>query len=512
MNQAMNSRALQVAVVGSGPSGFYLADALVKQSKKFFDKVHIDMLEKLPVPFGLVRYGVAPDHPEVKNVEKRFTELANSDQITWLGNLTLGKDLTLKHLTDNYDAVALAVGSPEPQLLNIPGEHLGYAHSAKSFVDWYNTSPDCFHYKDPPWKLEEIFNVVIIGNGNVSMDVARILLTKAEEFAATDMSAWALQKLWKSAVKKVTVVGRRGPYQSAFTIKEFREMLKIPNVVTKVQPFPLVDIADSPRKRLLGLVHETALKSSSTEMTAGSKTFALEYGLRPVEIVHGGVVFEETQETSPGVWEGTKRHREFPAQLVIVSAGQRGKAIPGVPFDEKQGLIPNDRGAVLGGPRHLYCSGWAKTGAKGVIATSLADANETAATMLTRLAAESDLGESKPGKFGLAEIIAARKLEFVTFRNGWERRINQTEKWKGQDLGKEREKIPDIATMLAVATVGSIGYQSSCKFRGMSGVRAPGLEYLEDFLDEKTVMLPGFARTDGIYGNQRKLPSTESQP
>eukprot|EP00759_Apiculatamorpha_spiralis_P015777 PhF_6_TR22332/c0_g1_i2/m.31620/K18914/FDXR; adrenodoxin-NADP+ reductase len=338
-------RKLQIAIVGSGPSAFYLADALSKHEiiKTKFPDFHIDMLERAPVPFGLVRYGVAPDHPEVKNVVKRFTEIATSNHVTWLGNMNVGHEITVDVLKQSYDVVAFATGAAEEaKELDIPGSKHSHVHSAKSFVEWYNTSPNFREHKTPPWLLQSIEDVVIIGNGNVAMDVGRILLKDPADLATTDMCAYAVQHLWKAKIKNVSVVGRRGIRQSAFTIKEFREMLHLHNLFVSVPPFDLLpEYPTRAEKRLQELLHQTSQKAKAAPRALGQRCFALEYGLRPVEIFPNRVKFEickeevktevvNGKETTTSSWVGTGKHKEIGAQLVIHSLGYRGKKIFGL--------------------------------------------------------------------------------------------------------------------------------------------------------------------------------------
>jgi hypothetical protein len=303
------------------------------------------------------------------------------------------------------------------------------------------------------------------------------------------MSAWALQELWKSKVRRVNVCGRRSVFDSAFTIKEFREITKIPEVGITVPPFTMLDPPPArPLRRLMELVHEYTKPPPEDK----KKIFALEYGLKPVEVLPSRVVFEVMTNASSAGWTGTGVMREIPAQLVIVSAGYRGVPIPNVPFDSQAGIIPNVKGAVVG-HRGLFCSGWAKTGAKGVILSSIADAAETSNTILHEAIEEGVPPAQKSGKFGLVDLIATRKLEFVTYKGGWGR-IEKTERDLGIDLGKSSEKVPDVETMLSIATTGSSGYNASQKFRGIVSTRPPGLEYMENFLDGETSMLPESAQ------------------
>ncbi|XP_024215498.1 NADPH:adrenodoxin oxidoreductase, mitochondrial isoform X2 [Halyomorpha halys] len=344
----------RICIVGSGPAGFYAAQHLLKA----LPNAVIDMYEKLPVPFGLVRYGVAPDHPEVKNVINSFTKTASHSNFNFVGNVNLGVDVLFRDLKNAYHGIVLAYGCSEEKKLGIKGEDKTL--SARRFVGWYNGLPDD---KDLKINLDSE-EVLIIGQGNVAIDVARIILTPLDILKKTDITAYALEILSKSKVKKVNLVGRRGPLQVAFTIKEFREMTKLPGVNTLIKPSDLAGLEDilpdlpRPRKRLTELL----LKTAQCEQSGDGKVFCPSFFLKPYEIVFDnnikGVKFNlnVVKDNLKGIVESTNNFKEIPCNMCISSVGYKGVKIDSdVPFNDETGTVNTQLGVQV-----VSFEGWRK--------------------------------------------------------------------------------------------------------------------------------------------------------
>ncbi|XP_048757810.1 NADPH:adrenodoxin oxidoreductase, mitochondrial-like isoform X2 [Ostrea edulis] len=356
-----------VCIVGSGPAGFYTAQQILKGHPA----AKVDILEKLPVPFGLVRFGVAPDHPEVKNVIHTFTTTARNERCTFMGNVEVGKDVFVEDLQRAYTAVVLSYGADDDRTLAIKGENASNVISARSFVGWFNGLP-----QDRELSVDlDVENVVILGQGNVALDVARILLTPINILQKTDISQHALEALSRSRVKKVYLVGRRGPLQVAFTIKELREMTRLPGcrpVIHKDDVYNLNQVIKDlprPRKRLTELLYKTSMETSDADASLwaqASKEWELRFRLSPTEIIEKagkvtGVKFCVNQLQGDDLVNksavSTEETEDIECGLVFRSIGYKSVPIDlGLPFDERKGIIPNNKGRVLDRPG-LYCSG-----------------------------------------------------------------------------------------------------------------------------------------------------------
>ncbi|RHW68973.1 NADPH:adrenodoxin oxidoreductase [Trypanosoma brucei equiperdum] len=531
----------QIAVVGSGPSGCYVAQQLIKKR----DDIHVDVFERLPVPFGLCRYGVAPDHPEVKNVEQQFLSMFKSGRVTWIGNVDVGRQLPIDTLLNNYAAVVLATGVDSGKKLNIPGEDLGGVVRAADFVRYYNTYP--FPHGSPrfcPFQLGMAHEAVVIGNGNVALDCTRVLAASYKYFCPTDMNCAAIKEFMKNHIHRIHVVGRRGPEHSAFTIAEFRELTKYQQdtVRVTVDPFNPEEArrasTENPRarQRLFELMGRHIVKSDDPESqevrgptipkgTRGPCHIRFRYNMRPLRFLPhrkrkgqvGAVVFEctaaetssstdcaaatETQAYDVNCGEGGNKGGgtgvkapkviTVPCDLVITSLGYYGDSIPGVEFDHARGVISHVGGRVKGQPR-LYCTGWAKNGPKGIIAHALMDAQVTAATVLEDLDNSAlPTGGSDGafcGKYGLVDYFVEKRMEPVSVA-GLER-IMHVELERGVDMGKRLEKIDDVRAMLDVALGGAIGKKANNAIRGIMNERPDALLYLNELLDDTTDLAP----------------------
>ncbi|XP_016788379.3 NADPH:adrenodoxin oxidoreductase, mitochondrial isoform X6 [Pan troglodytes] len=412
----------QICVVGSGPAGFYTAQHLLKQHPQ----AHVDIYEKQPVPFGLVRFGVAPDHPEVKNVINTFTQTAHSGRCAFWGNVEVGRDVTVPELREAYHAVVLSYGAEDHRALEIPGEELPGVCSARAFVGWYNGLPENQEL-EPDLSCD---TAVILGQGNVALDVARILLTPPEHLERTDITKAALGVLRQSRVKTVWLVGRRGPLQVAFTIKELREMIQLPGARPILDPVDFLGLQDKikevprPRKRLTELLLRTATEKPGPEEAARQASASRAWGLRffrsPQQVLPSpdgrraaGVRLAVTR--LEGVDEATRAvptgdMEDLPCGLVLSSIGYKSRPVdPSVPFDSKLGVIPNVEGRVMDVPG-LYCSGWVKRGPTGVIATTMTDSFLTGQMLLQDLKAGLLPSGPRPGYAAIQALLSSRGL------------------------------------------------------------------------------------------------------
>ncbi|XP_018424086.1 PREDICTED: NADPH:adrenodoxin oxidoreductase, mitochondrial [Nanorana parkeri] len=450
---------LQICIVGSGPAGFYTAQHLLKHHTQTV----VDVYEKLPVPFGLVRFGVAPDHPEVKNVINTFTQTAHTERCSFLGNVTVGRDVTIEELQAAYHAVILSYGAEDKRQLGIPGEELPGVYSARDFVGWYNGLPDNRHLS-PDFSTD---TAIILGHGNVALDIARILLSPIDLLKKTDITQAALDSLSNSRIRKVWLVGRRGPLQVAFTIKELREMIHLPNTRPVTDPSDYQNVGDfikdlpRPRKRLTELLMKTALEKPGEKEAMRRSQSDREWGLRflrsPVTVLPSedgkraaGVRLSVTRLEGNGenaVAVSTGETEDISCGLILSSIGYIGVPIsPSVPFLHKNGIIPNSLGRVQGAPG-LYCSGWVKRGPTGVIATTMNDSFDTAQSLLEDIKSGAlDCSGTRLGASAISELLLLRGIQPVSFSD-WEK-IDAVETARGAEVGKPREKILDTEEML----------------------------------------------------------------
>ncbi|CAH0558922.1 unnamed protein product [Brassicogethes aeneus] len=440
----------KICIVGGGPAGFYAAQHLIKKLKN----VQVDIYEKLPVPFGLVRFGVAPDHPEVKNVINTFSKTAESEQVNFIGNVNVGEDVSIKQLKDAYHIVLLTYGADKSKTFGIPGENLKNVISARNIVGWYNGTP---------WNSNLDMDlsgesVAVLGQGNVAIDVARILLSPIDELSKTDITQHALEKLSNSKIKKVYLIGRRGPLQAAFTIKELREMLKLKNcnTVWRKDDFSgvseLVSSLARPKKR----ISELMLNSLNQMGTSGSKTFYPIFFRSPLEILGDQVVekillgvnrLEGTDFLSSKAVM-TEKREEIPCNLVITSIGYKSHQIDkDIPFDNSKGVAINENSKIEKG---FYTSGWLATGPTGVILTTMGNAFGTANLILNDIEKEGLAVTLKPGFEEIEKILKVKNTQLVLWKD-W-LKIDKYEKLKGKHVGKPREKIIDVQEMLKVAS------------------------------------------------------------
>jgi NADPH-dependent glutamate synthase beta subunit-like oxidoreductase len=426
-----------VAIIGSGPAGYYSAEALQKQ---LGENVRVDMIDRMPVPYGLIRFGVAPDHQSIKAVYKRYEKVALSDNVRFVGNVCVGRDVAIDELRTLYDAIVLATGAPDDRPLGIPGDDLPGVVGSAAFVGWYNGHPE-FADLDPPLDVEA---AAVIGNGNVALDVARILAKTPAEFAGSDIVAHAFGALGAAAVRRIHVLGRRGPHQIAMTPKELGELAHLDNALPLVEPddFPpeMDDALLEPgqRKSVTHLRDFARLERGDKE-----KSILFDFFAKPVRIEGVGrverVIVERTKLDGRGAAAGTGETYAVECGLVVTCIGYKTPPLDGVPYETDRGRFANSEGVIGDG---LYCVGWARRGPTGTIGTNRPDGYEVA----ERIAADLGPGGGrKQGRAGLDRLLEERGVDVVTFRD-WQR-IEAAETARARE-GSPREKFIAIAEML----------------------------------------------------------------
>ena len=429
-----------IAIVGSGPAGYYTAEAAVK---KWGEEARIDVFDMLPVPFGLIRTGVAPDHQSIKGVSRRYEKTAIGDTVRFVGNIAIGRDVSIEELQSLYDAVILATGAPKDRLLRIEGSDAENVIGSAAFVGWYNGHPE-FANLNPDLSGR---HAVVVGMGNVALDVARILSKTEDEFAGSDIVTHALDALRNSRLESVTILGRRGPHQIMMTPKELGELMQLERASPQVESADLPPLDDD-------AVLEPGMRKSVTllrEFAAippnihGEKPIAIEFDFfaspKAIDVTDGratGVVVERTV-VEAGRAIGTGETYRIPADIVITCIGYETSPIEGVPFDERAGRFANDQGRILPG---LYCVGWAKRGPSGTIGTNRPDGY----SVIDIVDEDIGSGHRKRGREGFDDLAAERRLNIVTFRD-WQK-IEEAEIAAARD-GSPREKFVDIESMIA---------------------------------------------------------------
>ena len=434
-----------LAIIGSGPAGYYTAEAALK---RWGEDVQVDVFDRLPVPYGLIRSGVAPDHQSIKAVSKRYEGVALSQNVRFIGNVTVGTDITIGELQGLYDAVILATGAPNDRPLDLPGEHLGNVFGSAAFVGWYNGHPQ-FADLNPDLSGS---SAVVIGMGNVALDVARILAKTRAEFAGSDIVGHALDQLDGSRLSTITILGRRGPHQIAMTPKELGELGHLERACPRVAPTDLPEEAED-------FVLEPGLRKSVTLLRGFAGIPEAFREDKPVEIDFdffaspramvgegGRVTGVEVERTvvEKGRALGTGETYVIPASLVVCCIGYQTSPIPDVPFDERAGRFANDEGRILAG---LYCVGWARRGPTGTIGTNRPDGY----AVIDLIAADQPHAAAKSGAAGFDALAEARGLKVVRFRD-W-KKIEEAEQRAARE-GAPREKFVDVERMIAAAGKG----------------------------------------------------------
>ena len=446
---------LRVAIVGSGPSGFYATEALIKSGLT----VTVDMFERLPAPYGLVRNGVAPDHQKLKQAILLYDKIAESEQFNFLGNVTIGSDITVEELKQSHHAIIFTCGAESDRKLGIPGEDLSGSYTATEFVGWYNGHPD---YRDRNFDLSHEV-AVIIGQGNVAADVSRILAKTVDELKHTDIAQHALDALAESKIREIHVIGRRGPAQAKFTPKELREFGELSDCDPVVNPEDLL-LNEASQKELEDKSNVGNLKVynlfkefSEREPSGKNRRCHFRFLLSPVELVGTDtlekVILEKNALSGEPMNQsarGTGEKTELNAGILFRSIGYRGVPLPGLPFDDKRGVFPNSDGRITENGEvipQLYTAGWIKRGPTGIIGTNRADSVATIESLLADIK-NSTSDEIKPGINALLPLLEQRNVRFISF-NEW-KKIDNEEVAIGKPKGKPREKFTYVKEMLDV--------------------------------------------------------------
>ncbi len=439
---------MNVAIVGSGPAGLYVAEELARQRPG----VRIDVFDALPTPYGLVRSGVAPDHLSTKNVTRAFDRTFDREHVRFLGNVTLGTDVSYDELKAAYDVVVLSIGANVDRRLGIPGEHLENVYGAAAFVGWYNGHPDC---RNVIASLEGKA-LAVLGNGNVALDIVRIVAKTADELSESDISRHAAAVLERSAITDLYLIGRRGPVEASFTSTELAELGELGRCDIIVDPSQLPD-GIGPH------IGEKEIKAKERNVEILRDYAKRELGTKPVRIhflfcaapqaVIGedrvrGLLLERTRIVERGRAELTGERFELPVDVVVTAIGYQTKPPSGVPFDETRGVIANDEGFVEPG---VYVAGWSKHGPKGVIGTNRTDAKQLVGRIVSDFDRSPDRA-TKPGGDSIDALLRERKVRVVDF-DAW-KRIARAEQARAQN-GKPSEKFTDVAEMLDAAFMGN---------------------------------------------------------
>ena len=445
---------LRLAIVGAGPAGIYAADLIIKSELRDFD-VSIDLFDLLPAPYGLVRYGVAPDHPRIKGIIRALYEVLDRGDIRFFGNVEYGKDITLDDLKTHYNAVIFSTGAVKDANLNIPGIDLEGSFGAAAFVNWYDAHPDF----ERSWDLSAK-EIAVLGNGNVALDVARVLSKPAEAMLSTDIPDNVYQGLRASQATDVHVFGRRGPAQVKFSPLELREAVHIEGVDTIVYDEDFQYDEGSQKaidsNNQTRVMVKTLEELRSNEITGAKRRLHLHFFSAPVEILEqdgkvAGIKIERTELDGTGNVKPTGEFRELPIQAVYRAVGYFGSELSEVPFDEKAGVIPNDKGRVLDSDgKHIhgvYATGWIKRGPVGLIGHTKSDAIETIAQMIEDK--NNWWQPASPSEDSITDLLTTRKIEFV----GWPEwlRIDAEEKRLGEAQERERIKLVEREDFLTVA-------------------------------------------------------------
>lgn len=447
-------RPLRVAVVGAGPAGFYAIEHLTKSEVE----AEVDLIDRLPTPYGLVRGGVAPDHQKIKSVTKAYERIASAPGVRYYGLVEFGTHVTLEDLKRHYDVIILSVGAPHDRRMGIEGEELPGSISATDFVAWYNGHPD---YRDLEVDLS-VESAVVVGAGNVAIDVARILVTDPDDLATTDIADHALEALRASRIRHVTMLARRGPAQAAFTPKELRELGELSGVTFVVDPAaleldPETEAAlDEDARRNLDALAPLVGRTPAE----GDRILEFRFLVSPTALIGDSRVEEVAIVENELVRDGgsmrpraTDRTDTIPAGLVLRAVGYRGAPLDGVAFDERAGVVPHDGGRILDAPdgavvTGLYTAGWIKRGPQGVIGTNKACAAETVRTLLDDIA-EGRIAPASDPSAEAADALYRRRVERPVSWEDWIR-INAAEIAQGEAEGRPRRKFVDVPSMLAV--------------------------------------------------------------
>lgn len=443
---------LRLAIVGAGPAGIYAADILLKAEKHF--DVSIDLFEQLPAPYGLVRYGVAPDHPRIKGIITALREVLDTGRIRLFGNVLYGQDITLADLKAHYNAVIFSTGAVRDADLDIPGIDLEGSYGAAEFVSWYDGHPDV----PRAWPLTAK-EVAVIGNGNVALDVARILAKHADDLLPTEIPANVSDALASSPVTDVHVFGRRGPMQVKFTPLELRELGELPDVdmIVYDEDFDYDEASKTAitSNKQVFVIDKVFSQWRTREPGTASRRLHLHFHARPIEVTGDGQVegfrYERTAPNGQGGVVGTGEIRELPVQAVYRAVGYFGSPLAEIPFDEKRGVIPNREGQVLDDTDHplpgVYATGWIKRGPVGLIGHTKSDAMETIKHVVNDQA--NWWAPAHPDEQSVVDLLQERGVEYTDL-GGWHR-LDEHEKALGEPVGRVRIKVVPRDEMVAVS-------------------------------------------------------------
>jgi ferredoxin--NADP+ reductase len=456
-----DAQPLRVAIIGSGPAGFYAAEKLFQQTDL---AVQVDMYDRLPVPFGLVRFGVAPDHEKIKSVTRVYEKTASNANFRFYGNVDIGTDLTLNELRLHYHQICYCTGAQTDRRMGIPGEDFERSHPATEFVAWYNGHPD---YRDYEFDLS-VERVAVVGVGNVAADVARILCRTREELQTTDIADYALEALSSSNVKEVYILGRRGPAQAAFSNPEVKELGELAGADVAVLPEEVQLDALSQKS-----VEESGDKSLSKKIrifqgfaergsTGKPRTLTLRFLVSPVELQDDGsggvkgmkIVRNELYVSDDGSLRPrhTDRFEEIDVDMVFRSVGYRGVPLAGLPFHDRWGIIPNEAGRIIDPDtnepvRGMYVAGWIKRGPSGIIGTNKPDAGETVDRMMEDVAAGALLNPSSADPDSVDRLVRSAQPDVLSWED-W-KKIREIEEANGNEQGRPRVKLTTVREMLA---------------------------------------------------------------
>ena len=456
MSLGTEQNPLRVAIVGAGPSGFYASEALIRSDLT----VEIDLIERLPSPYGLVRSGVAPDHPKLKQAIQVYDKIAsNNPELNYIGNVTVGKDIAVDELRNSHHAVIFTCGAETDRKLGIPGENLAGSHTATEFVAWYNGHPD---YRDRTFDLSHE-NAVVIGQGNVAADVSRILSKTVDELKNTDIAQHTLDVLAESKIKNVYVIGRRGPAQAKFTSKELKEFgeLEICDAVVDPKELELnaASEAELAEKSNAGSkkVYDLFAAYADKGLSGKARQCHFQFLRSPVELLGNNriekVVIEHNQLSGEAFKQsarGTGECYELDTGILFRSIGYRGVAMPGVPFHDRWGVFPNETGRITDNDSvvpQLYTAGWIKRGPSGIIGTNRACAVETVKSLIEDVP-NLDNGNTKSGRKEIYSLLDKRAVRYISY-NEW-KKIDETEVERGSAKDKPREKITSVDEMLSL--------------------------------------------------------------
>ncbi|MDU0478642.1 FAD-dependent oxidoreductase [Staphylococcus chromogenes] len=444
------SRPLRVAVIGAGPAGIYASDILMKSGQD----VLIDLYERMPAPFGLIRYGVAPDHPRIKGIVNSLHRVLDSENLRLLGNVEIGKDVTIEELREYYDAIIFSTGATADRDLNIPGIELEGSRGAAEFVGFYDGNPD--FQRD--WDLTAS-SVAVIGVGNVGLDVARILAKTADELHVTEIPDNVYAGLGKNAAREIHVFGRRGPAQAKFTPLELKELDHSPTIEVIVDPEDIdYDAASEQARRdskSVDLVCQTLEGYAMREPKGAPHKLYIHFFESPVEVVGqdgrvAGLRTERMELDGNGGVRGTGKFTEWPVQAIYRAVGYRSDEMPGVPFDADRAVIRNDGGHVITEAGEilpgLYATGWIKRGPVGLIGNTKSDAKETTDMLLADYAAGRLAEPAQPTPEAVLEMLDAKGIAYTTW-DGWYQ-LDAAEKALGAAEGRERKKIVEWDEMV----------------------------------------------------------------